>query len=110
MSFNDEKPFFEVIRNWINFRLRSFLYQGTLWQTFQAAISYKLVVRLGGRGHTFKTSHLPYEQLFPLPTPCFEMFLEKSLNDPHPLPRPPPPHFKHFSLLSPPHSPPLPPK
>ena len=26
----DEKPFFEVTRNWLNFRLRSFLYQGTL--------------------------------------------------------------------------------
>ena len=28
----DEKPFVEVTRNWINFRLRSFSYQGTLWQ------------------------------------------------------------------------------
>ena len=35
--------FFEIIRNWINFRLRSFLYQGTLWQKIQAAVSYKLV-------------------------------------------------------------------
>ena len=26
----------------------------------------------------------PYEQLLPLPTPCFKMFLEGSLNDPHP--------------------------
>ena len=26
----DEKPFFEVTRNWLNFRLRSFLYQGSL--------------------------------------------------------------------------------
>ena len=24
----------------------------------------------------------PYEQLLPLPTPCFKMFLERSLNDP----------------------------
>ena len=37
----------------------------------------------------------PYEQLLPLPTPCFKMFLERSLNDP------PPPHFKHLSLLPP---------
>ena len=37
----DEKPFFAVIRNWINFRLRSFLYQGTLRQKIQAAVSYK---------------------------------------------------------------------
>ena len=27
---------------------------------------------------------LPYEQLLPLLTPCFKMFLEGSLNDPHP--------------------------
>ena len=33
------------------------------------------------------------------------MFLERSLNDPHP----PPPHFKHLSLLPPPHPPPPPP-
>ena len=26
----------------------------------------------------------PYEQLLPLPTPCFKMFLERSLNDPPP--------------------------
>ena len=39
----DENQFFEVIRNWINFRLRSFLYQDTLRQKFQAAVSYKLV-------------------------------------------------------------------
>ena len=25
-----------------------------------------------------------YEQLLPLPTPCFEMFMERSLNGPHP--------------------------
>ena len=30
----DEKPFFEVTRNWLNFRLRSFLYE--------AAVFYKL--------------------------------------------------------------------
>ena len=39
----DEKTFFEVIRNWINFRLRSFLYRGTLWQKIQASVFYKLV-------------------------------------------------------------------
>ena len=39
---------------------------------------------MGGRGgDTFKPPS-PYEQLLPLPTPCFEMFLERSLNDPHP--------------------------
>ena len=43
----------------------------------------------------------PYKQLLPLPTPCFKKFLERSLNDP------PPPHFKHLSLLPPPHPPPL---
>ena len=37
----------------------------------------------------------PYEQLLLLPTPYFKMFLERSLNDP------PPPHFKHLSLLPP---------
>ena len=31
----------------------------------------------------FKTPS-PYEQLLPLLTPCFKMFLERSLNDPHP--------------------------
>ena len=50
----------------------------------------------GGRGgDTFKTPS-PYEQLLPLPTPCFKMFLERSLNDPTP-----PPHFRHLSLLPP---------
>ena len=39
----DERLFFEVMRNWINFRLRSFLYQGTLWQKIKDAVSYKLV-------------------------------------------------------------------
>ena len=63
------------------------------------------IFRGGGRGgDTFKTPS-PCEQLLPLPTPCFKMFLERSLNDPHP----PPPHFKHPSLLPPPHPPPLPP-
>ena len=37
----------------------------------------------GGRGgDTFETPS-PYEQLSPLPTTCFKMFLERSLNDPH---------------------------
>ena len=36
----------------------------------------------GGRGgDTFNTPS--YEQLLPLPTPCFKMFLERSFNDPH---------------------------
>ena len=49
----------------------------------------------------------PYKQLLPLPTPCFKMFLERSLNDPPP----PPPHFKHLSLLPPtPSTTPSPPK
>ena len=50
----------------------------------------------GGRGgDTFKTpSPSPYEQLLPLPTPCFEMFLERSLNDPPP---PPPPLEASFT-------------
>ena len=39
----DEKPFFDVIRSWISFRLRSFLYQGIVRQNIQAAVSYKLV-------------------------------------------------------------------
>ena len=48
----------------------------------------------------------PYDQLLPLPTPCFKMFLERSLNDPHhptssifhcyPLPHPPPSPPKNF--------------
>ena len=50
-------------------------------------------------GDTFKTPS-PYEQLLPLPTPCFKMFLERSLDDPPPL------HFEHLSLLPPPHLPP----
>ena len=33
---------------------------------------------------TPQTPLSPYEQLLPLPTPCFKMFLERSLNDPHP--------------------------
>ena len=50
----------------------------------------------GGRGSdTFKTPS-PYEQFLPLPTPCFMMFLERSLNDPRPLPS-----HKHLSLLLP---------
>ena len=39
----DEKQIFEVIRNWLNFRLRSCLCQGTLITKIQAAVSYKLV-------------------------------------------------------------------
>ena len=39
----DGKPFFKVIGNWINFRFRSFLCQGTLLQKNQATVFYKLV-------------------------------------------------------------------
>ena len=69
----------------------------------------------GGKGgDTFKNPS-PYEQLLPLPTPCFKMFLERSLNDPHhpisnslhcnPLsihhPSPPPPkNFDHTILVT----------
>ena len=52
------------------------------------------IFRRGRGDDTFK-SPSPYEQLLPLPTPCFKMFLERSLNDPPP----PPTHFKHLSLL-----------
>ena len=63
---------------------------------------------LGGQGWWHLQNPIPpYEQLLPLPTPCFKMFLERSLNDPHP----PPPHFKHLSLLPPsPSTTPSPPK
>ena len=57
-------------------------------------------LKFSGRGAGLVTPSKPppsYEQLLPLPTPCFKMFLERSLND---LP-PPPPHFKHLSLLPP---------
>ena len=39
----------------------------------------------------------PYEQFLPSLTPCFKTFLERSLNDPYP----PPPHFKHLSIIPP---------
>ena len=49
----------------------------------------------GGRGgDTLKPGHTPYEQFLSLPTPCFKMFLERSLNDPPATPSPsttPPP-------------------
>ena len=53
-------------------------------------------------GDTFKPPS-PYEQLLPLPTPCFKMFLERSLNDP----RHPTSSILH--CYPPPHPPPLPP-
>ena len=49
---------------------------------------------MGRGGDTLKPGPTSYEQFLPLPTPCFKMFLERSLNDP------PPPHFKHLSLLT----------
>ena len=59
----------------------------------------------GGRGgDTFKTPS-PYEQLLPLSTSCFKMFLERSLNDPHPHH----PTSSTFHCYPPPHPPPLPP-
>ena len=39
------------------------------------------IFQAGRSGDTLKTPS-PYEQLLPLPTPCFKMFLERSLNDP----------------------------
>ena len=48
----------------------------------------------------------PYEQLLPLPTPYFKMFLERSLNDP---PTPHHPTSSIFHCYAPPHPPPLPP-
>ena len=58
---------------------------------------YMIKIFRGGRdGDTFKTP-FPLRIAFALPTPCFKTFLERSLNDLHP----PPPHFKHPSLLPP---------
>ena len=74
-----------------------------------SSFSDKCMIKIfwvGGRGgDTFKTPSLPMNNSLPLPTPYFKMFLKRSLNDPHP----PPPHFKHLSLLPPPHPPTLPP-
>ena len=61
----------------------------------------------GGQGWWHLQNPSPYEQLLPLPTPCFKMCLERSLIDPPPPPSPS--HFRHLSMLSPPHPPPLPP-
>ena len=47
----------------------------------------KIFQRGGRDGDTFKPPSL-YEQLLPLPTTCFKMFLERSLNDPSPLTTP----------------------
>ena len=38
----------------------------------------------GGRGGAPSNPPPLYEQLLPLPTPCFIMFLKRSFNDPHP--------------------------
>ena len=48
----------------------------------------------------------PCEKLLPLPTPCFKMFLERSLNDPL---TPHHPTSSTFHCYPPPHPPPLPP-
>ena len=62
-SYNesDEKPFLDVIRNWKNFRLRSFSDQGTLRQNIQAAVSYKLVSYM--RVLTVNVLYLQYTSL-----------------------------------------------
>ena len=53
----------------------------------------------GGAGVVTPSKPLPpYEQLLPLPTPCFRCFWK----DPLMTPTPPPPHLKHLSLLFPP--------
>ena len=61
----------------------------------------KIFLRGGRSGDTFKTSS-PWEQLLPLPTLCFKMFLERSLNAPHY------PTSSIYHRLPPPHPPPLP--
>ena len=84
-----------IIRKWVSCHTSFILicYMGE-WLRQRSWCMIK-IFRGGSRGgDTFKTpSPPPYEQLLPLPTPFFEMFLERSLNDP------PPPHFKHLSLL-----------
>ena len=88
-------------------------FQQTFWNrlkakgfggTFLSVVGKCMIKIFRGAGvvTAFKTPS-PYEQLLPLFTPCFKMLLERFLNDP-----PPPPHFKHLSLLPPPHPPPLP--
>ena len=45
------------------------------------------MIKIFGEGEGVMTPSKPsppYEQLLPLPTPCSEIFLERSLNDPHP--------------------------
>ena len=62
---------------------------------------------LGGAGEVTPSNPPPPTNnicLYP-PHPLFVDVLQRSLNDTHP----PPPHFKHPSLLPPPHPPPLPP-
>ena len=69
----------------------------------------------GWAGVVTPSNPSPYKQLLPLPSPCFKMFLEGSLNDPHPttplqasftatpLPihhLPPPKNFDHTPYLS----------
>ena len=48
-----------------------------------------------GQGWWHLWNPLPLWTTFAFTHPCFKMFLERSLNDP------PPPHFKHLSLLPP---------
>ena len=71
------------------------------WIMFPDSPRCMIKIFQGGRGgDTFKTPS-PLRITFAFTHPCFKMFLERSLNDP------PPPHFKHLSLL-PAH--PIPPK
>ena len=60
-SQSDAKPIFDAIRNWINIRLRCFLYQGTLWQNIQAAVCYKLASYM--RVLTVNVLYLQYTSL-----------------------------------------------
>ena len=52
----------------------------------RAQLFTKCMIKIfrGARVVTRSKPPPPYEQLLPLPTPCFKMFLERSLNDPHP--------------------------
>ena len=63
-------------------------------------------LKFSGRGAGLVTPSKPppsYEQLLPLPTPCFKMFLERSLNDL------PPPLQASFTATPRAQPPPLPP-
>ena len=70
----------------------------SLFETPPASENPRCMIKIfwGGAGVvTPLKSPSSYEQLLPLPTPCFNIFLERCLNDP------PPPHFKNLSLQPP---------